>query len=80
MKFPWFKKIGIIFVPISIIGWIIFGAAIAYTIDIFIDIDSHSHSASDTIRPFILNLLIIGVVYSLIAWITSSMPSGTSKK
>lgn len=70
MKFPWFKRIGIFFIPVSIVGWAFFLAGIVYSIYVFIDIDSQSHSASDTIRPFILNLLIIGIVYSLVAWVT----------
>jgi len=48
--------------------------AIIYAIYTFIDIDSRSHSASDTLRPFFFNLLLIGLVYYLIAFLTSSDP------
>lgn len=71
MKLPWFKRIGIFFIPISIIGWIIFLGGLAYAVYIFRDIDSRSHSASDTLINFAFYLLIIGAVYSLIALLAS---------
>lgn len=46
-------------------------AGIAYAVYTFIDIDSRSHSVSDTLINFIFNLLIIGAVYTLIAFLTS---------
>ena len=71
MKLPWFKRIGIFFVPKSIIGWIMLLGGLIYAVYIFIDIDSRSHSASDTLIKFVFNLIIIGAVYSLIAYLTS---------
>ena len=71
MKFPWFKRIGIFFIPASAAGWIILLAGFAYAVYAFIDIDSRSHSVSDTLMNFVFMLLIIGVVYSLIAFATS---------
>lgn len=71
MNLPWFKRIGIIFIPKNFIGWIIMLAGIAYAVYTFIDIDSRSHSVSDTLINFIFNLLIIGAVYTLIAFLTS---------
>ena len=47
-------------------------AGIIYAVYVFIDIDSRSHSVSDTLRPFFLHLLIIGLVYTFIAFLTSS--------
>jgi hypothetical protein len=72
MKLNWFKRNGIFFIPVSLIGWIILLSGIAYSVYIFIDIDSRSHSVSDTLMNFVFNLLIIGIVYSLIAYLTSS--------
>lgn len=69
MKFPWFKRFGILFIPASLMGWVIFGAGISYAIDVFIDIDSRSHSVSDTLINFVFNLLIIGIAYSMIAFL-----------
>ena len=71
MKLRWFTRKGIFFIPSSVMGWIIFFAGIAYAVYSFIDIDSRSHSASDTLINFVFNLLIIGAVYSLIAFLTS---------
>lgn len=74
MKLPWFKRIGVFFLPTTVVGWIILIAGLAYAVYSFIDIDSRSHSASDTLRPFVINLLIIVAVYTLVAWLTSITP------
>lgn len=59
------------FIPSNLIGWLVLLAAMAYAVYTFIDIDRRSHSVSDTLINFVLNLLIIGAVYSLIAFLTS---------
>jgi hypothetical protein len=74
MKLNWFKRSGIIFFPTSIIGWIILIIGFAYSIYAFIEIDSRSHSVSDTLINFVFRLLIIIAVYSLIAYLTSRNP------
>lgn len=71
MKQPWFKRIGILFVPQSIIGWIIFLIGVIATVYVFIDIDSRSHSVSDTLMNFTFYLIIIGAVYSFIGYLTN---------
>lgn len=71
MNLPWFKRYVLFFVPVSIIGWIILFAGLAYTVYVFIDIDSRSHSISDTLINFVFNLLIIAAIYSAIALLTS---------
>jgi hypothetical protein len=71
MKFPWFKQAGILFIPISFIGWLIALGSLVYTVYVFVDIDSRSHSVSDTLMNFVFNLLIISAVYSLIGYFTS---------
>jgi len=71
MKFPWFKRAGMFFIPISLIGWLLVAAAIAFAVYVFRDIDSRSHSVSDTLINFVFNLLIIIAVYSLIAFLSS---------
>ena len=72
MKLNWFTRKGIIYWPASGIGWVILVIAIAYAIYTFIDIDSRSHSISDTFINFVFNLLLIGVVYSVIAYFTEA--------
>ena len=71
MNLPWFKRYGLFFIPISIIGWIIFAGGIVCAVCEFLAIDSRSHSASDTLINFVFYLLVIGAVYSLIAYWTS---------
>lgn len=71
MNLPWFKRIGIFFIPKSLVGWIILSGGLIYAVYTFIDIDSRSHSASDTLINFGFNLILIDAVYSLIAYLTS---------
>jgi hypothetical protein len=71
MNFPWFRRTGIFFVPVSIAGWLILIAGLAFAVYSFMDIDSRSHSSSDTLMNFAFMLLIIGAVYSLIAYAAS---------
>ena len=71
MNFPWFKRIGIFFIPITIMGLILFMVCIAYAVYVFIDIDSRSHSVSDTLINFVFNLFVLGIVYSLLAFLTT---------
>jgi hypothetical protein len=67
-----FKRKGIFFFPSSILGWMILAAAFIYSVYIFIDIDSRSHSVSDTLINFVFNACIIAAVYSMIAFLTSN--------
>jgi putative effector of murein hydrolase LrgA (UPF0299 family) len=71
MKFPWFKRVGIFYIPASIFGWMILVAGLIYAIYNFIDIDRRSHSVSDTLMNYVFRLLIIGAFYSLIGYFTS---------
>jgi hypothetical protein len=71
MNLRWFVRKGILFFPVSIIGWLISAASIAFCVYIFIHIDSHSHSASDTLINFAFNALLVAAVYSLIPFLTS---------
>ena len=75
MKFNWFIRKGILFLPASIIGWIIFVGCGVYAVYLFIDIDSRSHSVSDTLINFVFNLLIIGVAYSIVGLLTEKRTS-----
>ncbi len=45
----WFKPAGIFFVPASVAGWITTLLAGAFCAQIFVFIDSRSHSVSDTL-------------------------------
>ncbi len=69
MKTNWFKKTGWIYLPTSIIGWILSLLTIAFCVNVFIAIDGNSHSASDTfysIFPFFVCALVV------LFWIASN--------
>ena len=68
---PWFFRWFIFFVPKRIAGWLILLVAVASSVYFFIDIDSRSHSVSDTLINFFFNLLIIAALYSIVGFITS---------
>ena len=70
MKLQWFIRKGIFFLPASLVGWIIFSATAGYAVYLFIDIDSRSHSVSDTLINWVFNCLILGVGYSVIGFFT----------
>ncbi|MBM2845269.1 MAG: hypothetical protein HW407_581 [Bacteroidetes bacterium] len=76
MKLHWFVRKGIFFFPSSIPGWIIVLTTLALLVWLFIDIDSRSHSASDTLINFVFNALIVAVVYSLVAFFASATDRG----
>lgn len=71
MKLPWFKRSGIFYLPQSVVGWLILIVGIVYMIYSFIDIDSRSHSVSDTLMNFVFRFVIVFAVYTLIAYVTS---------
>jgi hypothetical protein len=75
MKFPWFERYGLFYLPKKLIGWLILAGGIAFAVYSFIDIDSRSHSVSDTLINFVFMLILIGAVYTLIAFLTSFRPS-----
>jgi hypothetical protein len=57
---------GVLFHPVSIAGWFVTLAALAFCIQVFVAIDSRSHSVSDTlygIFPFWMPTIL------LLAWI-----------
>ena len=45
----WFKPFGLVFLPVSIPGWIITAAAVAFCLHVFLFVDGRSHSVSDTL-------------------------------
>jgi hypothetical protein len=49
MKTVWFKPLGWIYRPASWQGWLALAAAAAFCAQVFLAIDRHSHSASDTL-------------------------------
>jgi hypothetical protein len=72
MKLNWFTRRGIIYRPASIVGWLILAVALAYAVYTFITIDSRSHSVSDTMINFVFNVLLIGLIYTVIGYFTEA--------
>ncbi len=66
MNKNWFVRKGMFFFPSSAIGWILAVVSFVYYIYFFFAIDSRSHSASDTLRPFVFNAVMVFIVYSII--------------
>ena len=68
MKRTWFKPLGWIYRPASIEGVAVTILAVLFCINVFIAIDRHSHSVSDTlygIFPFFVPTLM------LLNWVAS---------
>lgn len=71
IQFPWFKRIGILFIPQTIVAWLILLVFVSYAIFVFVVVDRMSHSVSDTLINFVLHLIIIAAGYSVIGYLTS---------
>jgi hypothetical protein len=70
MKTPWFRKAGIIFLPISPIGVLLYLFTLAFCVNVFLAIDQNSHSNSDTlygIFPFFVG------AFTILFWIASNI-------
>ncbi|MDB5139979.1 MAG: hypothetical protein JWR12_1895 [Mucilaginibacter sp.] len=80
MKLTWFTRKGLIYWPVSIIGWLILIFALMYAVYTFIDIDSRSHSVSDTMINFVFNLLVIGLIYTIIGFLTEKKPEAVNTR
>ena len=49
MNLSWFQAWGWVYRPISIAGWTVVALSLAFCLQVFIAVDRHSHSASDTL-------------------------------
>jgi len=45
----WFRPAGLLFVPVSAVGWLVTAAALAFCAQVFWFVDMHSHSVSDAL-------------------------------
>ena len=69
MKQLWFKKSGWIYLPVSAAGIVLYLMTIAFCVTVFIAVDSHSHSNSDTlygIFPYFVS------AFTVLFWIASN--------
>ena len=49
MRLSWFRPWGWLYLPSSLTGWILSVLALAFCLQVFLAVDRHSHSASDTL-------------------------------
>jgi len=49
MKNAWFRRIGWLYLPVSVPGALMAVVALAFCVQVFLAVDRHSHSASDTL-------------------------------
>jgi len=71
---PWFRRYGWFHVPVSAAGALVTIGALAFCVQVFLAVDSRSHSVSDTlygVYPFIIPTLL------LLDWIASRTSSGS---
>jgi hypothetical protein len=71
MKINWFKRKSLIYVPVTFSGWIIVIGMFIYSVYSFIDIDSRSHSVSDTLMNFAFKIVFVFIAYFIIGFLTS---------
>lgn len=71
MKLNWFRRDGIFYRPITIIGWLVFIILISVAVYAFVAINIESHSVSDTLINFAPIFLFILIAYFLIGNLTS---------
>lgn len=76
LHFPWFRRVGIFYKPITFIGWLLLLGGIVCAAWEFEKIDQRSHSASDTLINFGFTFLIIAALYSLTGHLTSRDQKG----
>jgi len=69
MNFQWFKKTGLIYIPTSIAGVILYLMTIAFCVTVFIAVDRHSHFNSDTLYGIFPHFV---SAFTLLFWIASN--------
>jgi hypothetical protein len=67
-----FKKQGWIYVPVHGFGWLITGVLMVLATGLFVGIDRHAHSASDTLIGFLPYGTSLAAIYFFIAINTST--------
>jgi hypothetical protein len=74
MKTQWFKRLGWFYIPVSLPGGVITLAALAFCVQVFIAVDRHSHSASDTLYGVFPFFACAFLLFDWIAGRTSHQP------
>ncbi|TAL66282.1 MAG: hypothetical protein EPN88_08705 [Bacteroidetes bacterium] len=69
MNIIWFKKVGIIFIPISIVGVLLYFLTLGFCATVIVAIDRNAYSVSDFlygIFPYIVS------AFTILFWIASN--------
>lgn len=76
MEKKWFKakKYGWGWYPATWQGWLVMAVFIFILVLNFRDIDSNSHSASDTLLNFIPDTIILVLALIIVCWLTGEKP------
>jgi hypothetical protein len=69
MKHYWFKRLGWLYCPVSWQGVVVVLLAAAFCVNVFLAIDRHSHSASDTLYGVFCYFV---TTFLLLNWIASN--------
>jgi hypothetical protein len=72
MMRPWFRRWGWIHVPVSVAGIVAGLLLVAFWVQVFVAIDRHSHSASDTLYGIFPYVVPGFLLYEWLASRTSS--------
>ena len=73
MKSSPFVRLGWFYLPASVAGWVLYLLAIAFCVTVFVAVDRHSHSVSDTlygVYPFFLP------TFLLVDWVARRTSEG----
>ena len=68
MKNAWFKEWGWIYRPVAWQGWVGVVLTLVFSVQVFVAVDRHSHSASDTLYgvfPYVIPAL------GILGWVAS---------
>jgi hypothetical protein len=68
MSHRWFRPWGWLFRPVSVAGWVALLLTLAFCVQIFVAVDRHSHSASDTLYGV---LPYLACSFLLLDWLAS---------
>lgn len=78
MKLNWFKRVGFLVYPATLWAWLMLIVACGYLVYVFIEIDSRSHSVSDTLMNWAFNAILIGGALYIFAMMTTEKKSSGS--
>ena len=77
MKKPWFKEWKWIYLPVSFLGWILLFLTLFFCAQVFVVVDRHSHSVSDTIYgifPYVVP------AFGILGWIALKTSKRSDEK